>query len=115
MTSVDWDTVQARYAPGTRVPPLVGTSVLEVVSVDDERICLRQRLWRACVTRPELDTALAVLHEQPGTPTALELAEELRRYYSGGPQVTTECSRVPNLSAVVLADLGYLSGSDHPA
>lgn len=108
MRSLDWNAVRARYAPGTRVRPLVGTSALEVVSVDDERICLRQRLWRACVTRSELETALTVLHERPGRLTALELAEELRRYYAVGPQVTTECSRVPNLSAVVLVDMGHL-------
>lgn len=109
MTSLDWDAVRARYAPGTRVAPLVGTSVLEVLSVDDERICLGQRLWQACVTRAELEVGLAVL-DRPGSLTALELAEELRRYYSGGPQVTTGCSRVPNLSAVVLAGLGLLPG-----
>lgn len=106
---LDWTSVRARYPPGTKVRPLVGTSALEIVSVDDEQVCLRQRLWRACVTRTELELALAVLHARAGPITALELAEELRRYYAGGPQVTTECSRVPNLSAVILADLGHLT------
>ena len=39
----------------------------------------------------------------------LGLSEELRRYYSGGPQVQPTCSRTPNLCAVVLADLGRLA------
>jgi hypothetical protein len=79
-----------------------------VDSVDDERICVRQRLWQACLTPAELDTATRVLAEA-GPVTALELAELLRIHYAGGPQVTTDCSRVPNLSAVLLSDLGALT------
>jgi hypothetical protein len=106
--SLGWDAVRARYEPGTGVRPLVGGSQLTVVLVDDEQICLKQRLWQACVTRHELETAIDLLEKTPGPISAVEFAEELRRYYSGGPNVKTECSRVPNLSAVILKDLGYL-------
>jgi hypothetical protein len=104
--TLDWAAVRDRYTRQATLPSLTGTTALEVVSVDDEQLCLRQRLWSACITRHELETALRLL--RPGV-TALEFAEELRRYYAGGAEVRTGCTRTPNLAAVVLGDLGYLT------
>ena len=104
---LDWAAVRDRYARRPVVPALTGGSVLEVVDVDDEKICVRQRLWRDCVTRAQLETALTLLG--PGGGTAVEFAEALRRHYSGGPQVQPGCSRIPNLCAVILKDLGFLT------
>jgi hypothetical protein len=78
---------------------------LVVDEVDAQRICVRQRLWRGCLTRAELERADEIL-ATAGPVSPLELAELLRVHYASGPQVTTECSRVPNLSAVLLSDLG---------
>jgi hypothetical protein len=100
-----WGDVVARYAPGVLLSPLVGSSSLVVEEVDAERICIRQRLWRACLTRTELETAAQLLAEA-GPVTPMEFAERLRVHYATGFHVTTDCSRVPNLSAVVLQDLG---------
>ena len=61
MSALGWADVQARYAPGAVLAPLVGSSSLVVDEVDDDRLCVRQRLWRACLTRTELETATAVL------------------------------------------------------
>jgi hypothetical protein len=105
---LDWQEVRARYGPGSPLRPLAGSAALRVVSVDDDRICVRQRLWQACVTRRQLDTALRILRERAGPVDAMELAEILRCYYAGGPDVVTDCSRIPNLSAIILKDLGYL-------
>jgi hypothetical protein len=70
----------------------------------DDTICIRQRLWRALITRQDLETALTVLDRTPKPVTAVQFAEHLRAFYTS----TTDCSRIPNLSAVVLADLSYL-------
>jgi hypothetical protein len=102
---VGWDDVMARLVPGAVLTPLVGSSTLVVDEVDDQRLCVRQRLWRACLTRIELETAVDVLAEA-GPVTPMEFAERLRVHYATGFHVTTDCSRVPNLSAVVLQDLG---------
>jgi hypothetical protein len=107
---VDWDAVRARYADRRELRSVTGTSVVEVVSVDEDRICLRQRLWRDCVSRHQLETALRLLAAGTVGGTAVEVAEGLRRYYAGGPEVQPGCSRTPNLAAVVLQDLGYLAG-----
>ncbi len=101
----EWADVRARYAPGAPLSPLVGSSRMVVDDVDDERLCVRQRLWRACLSREEFDVAARLLAEA-GSLTPLELAERLRVHYATSFHVTTECSRVPNLSAVVLNDLG---------
>jgi hypothetical protein len=100
-----WADVLARYEPGAVLASLVGSSTLVVDAVDEEQLCVRQRLWRACLTRTELETASEVL-AAAGPVSPLELAELLRVHYATGFHVTTECSRVPNLSAVVLNDLG---------
>lgn len=103
---LDWSAVRARYTPGTELKPLSGGSVLRVDGVDDEQVCLKQRLWRACVTRAQLETALRLLDGR--RERAIPFTEELRTYYSQGPDAITDCTRIPNLTAVVLLDLGYL-------
>jgi hypothetical protein len=107
---LDWDEVRARYRPGTPLRPLAGGSALQIVAIDDARVCVKQRLWQDCVTRQQLDTALRVLRERTHPVDAIKFAEVLRRHYAGGPDVVTDCSRIPNLSAVILKDLGYLTG-----
>ncbi len=104
---LQWTHVVARYRVGDILPPLVGSSVMTVDAVDDTALCVRQLLWRACLTPDEFATAVKILNEA-GSATGLELAELLRQHYAGGPQVTTDCSRVPNLCAIVLADFGLV-------
>ena len=105
---LDWEAVRERYRGGRRVRPLCGTSTLEAALEGDAAIQVRQRLWRADVTRAELEVALDILDGRPASTGAVGFSEELRRYYSGGPQVQPTCSRTPNLCAVILTDLGYL-------
>lgn len=107
---LDWAAVVTRYPAGSTIPPLSGSSTLTVVSVDDERICLKQRLWQDCVTRRDLDSAVALLGERAGSCDAIAFSQELRTRLATGPDARTECSRVPNLTAIVLRALGFLRG-----
>jgi hypothetical protein len=106
--NLDWNVVRAHYETRTTVRPLTGQSTLAVVHVDDEKVCFRQLLWRDCVTRRAIETAMTLLDGRELPVKAIEFAEELRIHYSNGPTVVTGCSRIPNLSAVVLKDLGFL-------
>jgi hypothetical protein len=106
---LDWQQVRARYAGLPSLASLGGSSRVQVVDVDEERICLSQRLWRDCVSREDLDTALDLLRGGRLAATPMAFAEGLRRYYASGPRVETGCTRGPNLAAVVLTDLGYLT------
>jgi len=105
--SLDWAAVQERYRGGRAVAPLAGSSTMRVEAAGDSLV-VTQRLWRAELSRGELEVAVVLLGEQPPGTGAVAFSEELRRYYSGGPQVRPTCSRTPNLSAVVLVDLGLL-------
>jgi hypothetical protein len=105
---LDWDVVRARYSPGHALASLAGSSTVTVVEVDDERICLSQRLWRDCISRQDLQTAVDLLAAGRIGATPMALAEGLRKYYASGPRVETGCTRGPNLAAVVLTDLGFL-------
>ena len=109
MSTLEWSVVRARYEQQATLPALTGSVVLQVVSVDDERLCVRQRLWSDCLTRTDLQTAVDLLRDGRIGGTPVQVAEGLRRYYSGGPQVRIGCERTPNLCAVVLKDLGEIS------
>lgn len=104
---LDWDAVRSRYDGGRAVRPLAGASTLRV-EAEDDALVVTQRLWRARVTRSELQVALDLLGDRGADVRAVGFSEELRRFYSGGPQVQPSCSRTPNLCAVVLVDLGRL-------
>ena len=111
---IAWSDVVAKFQPGDALEPLVGRSKLTVDSVDDERMCIRQRLWLACVTPADLQIADAILSAAPVDVTPVQLAELIREHYTAGADVTTECTRIPNLAAVVLYNLGALT-SEQPA
>lgn len=104
----DWNLVRDRYRQGTKINSLAGGSQLEITEVDDERILVRSRLWRDSLTREELETAVALLEEGKTPTDPLGFAEALRRHQAQGEQVHPGCSRMPNMAAVVLKDLGYL-------
>ena len=106
---LDWGQVRARYATHPSLPSLAGTSRVQVVEVGEDRICLSQRLWRDCISRDDLETAVGLLTSGRVQNTPMAFAEDLRRYYASGPRVETGCTRGPNLAAVVLNDLGFLS------
>lgn len=107
---LDWATVRERYAARPSLPSLGGTSRVQVEEVDDDRICLSQRLWRDCISRADLEDAVALLDAGRLEARPMAFAEGLRAYYASGPRVETGCTRGPNLAAVVLTDLGFLTG-----
>lgn len=104
----DWNLVRDKYRQGMKIDSLAGGSQLEITEVDDEKILVRSRLWRDSLTREDLEMAVALLEEGRAPPDPLGFAEALRRYQAEGEQVQPGCSRVPNMAAVVLKDLGYL-------
>src|ERR671923_2203360 len=106
---LDWDLLRSRYGGGAKVATLTGGSYLEILRIDDEAISVRHRLWRDSITRKDLETAVSLLREEDAPRDAIGFAETLRRYQLQGEDVNPGCSRIPNLCAVVLKDLGYLS------
>ncbi|MCF7547488.1 hypothetical protein [Pseudonocardia sp. WMMC193] len=111
---IAWPEIVARLKPGDRLRPLVGASQLTVDSIDDEQICIRQRLWRACLTPADIETANRILADAPAGVSGVRFSELLRAHYTSGSDVTTECTRIPNLAAVVFLNLGAVSRAAAP-
>jgi len=106
----DWKLLQERYPPGTELPPLAGGSRMYVTGVDDEKLSVRSHLWQDSLTRKDLESAVVLLGEGELPREPIGFAEALRRRQLQGEHVNPACSRVPNMTAVVLKDLGYLEG-----
>jgi hypothetical protein len=104
---LDWAVVRRRYEKEPTLRSLTGSAPVTVVDVDDERICLSQRLWRDCVSRAAIERALDLLERGVVPAEPIAFAEGLRRQEA---HVETGCTRGPNLTAIVLKDLGYLAG-----
>jgi hypothetical protein len=79
-----------------------------VESLDAESLCLRQRLWTACVGRTDVEEAVRLLAAAPQCPSPVAFSEVLRGHYATRRAAGTGCLRRPNLCAVVLRDLGLL-------
>lgn len=103
---IAWSDVVAHLKPGDTLQPLTGDSKLTVDSIDNAEICIRQRLWRASLKRADMQTANKILAAAPPDVTPIQLAELIRKHYMEGHDVKTECTRVPNLAAIVLYNLG---------
>jgi len=104
MLKLDWEQILTRYTDNVSLSPLAGSSPMTASVLGDDAVLVRHKLWQALITREHLNTAVAVLDRTPKPVTAVEFAEHLRAFYTS----TTDCSRIPNLSAVILADLGLL-------
>lgn len=109
---ITWDDVVSHYRRGDSLKPLVGDSKLAVDSIDDEQICVRQRLWKACLRADDLPIANEVLAAAPADVAPIKFAELMRARFSCGIDVTTECTRIPNLAAVVLFNMGVFAERD---
>ncbi|AEA27030.1 hypothetical protein ACFQ34_32495 [Pseudonocardia benzenivorans] len=105
---VEWTDVMERFSVGDSLQPLIGSSRLTVDSIDENEICIRQRLWRACVTRAELAVGDGILTSAPAGTTPVQLSELIRDRYASGTDVVTDCTRIPNLVAVVLYNMGVV-------
>jgi hypothetical protein len=104
--TLDWDAVRERYAGGAQLWSLTGSTPVRVTEVDDDRICLSQTLWHDCIGRSELEAALELLRSGAIAAEPVAFAEGLRRRRA---HIDTGCTRGPNLTAIVLRDLGYLA------
>ena len=97
--SLDWALVKKRYKDGVEVPTVAGGKTLTVTGCDDEAIYIENPLWKAQLSRKNLEKGVQLIEEglidkDPGL-----FVEDYRVY------VTDERS---TSAAHILYDLGFL-------
>ncbi len=96
---LDWAQVKKRYKNGVEVPTVAGGKTLTVTGCDDEAIYIENPLWKAQLSRKNLEKGVQLIEEglidkDPGL-----FVEDYRVY------VTDERS---TSAAHILYDLGFL-------
>jgi len=96
---LDWEKVKKRYSKGAEVPTVAGGKTLTVSGCDDKAIYIQNPLWKAQLSRKNLELGVELIEEglidrDPGL-----FVEDYRVY------VTDERS---TSAAHILYDLGFL-------
>ncbi len=97
--SLNWSEVKKKYCKGAEVPTVAGGKFLTVTGADDEAIYIENPLWKAQLSRVNLEKGVelieqGVIDRNPGL-----FVEDYRIY------VTDERS---TSAAHILRDLGFL-------
>ena len=100
---LDWSQVKKRYGNGAEVPTVAGGKTLTVTGCDDEAIYIENPLWKAKLSRKNLEKGVQLIEEgvidrKPGW-----FVDDYRIY------VTDERS---TSAAHILSDLGFLDEDD---
>jgi hypothetical protein len=96
---LDWSHVLERYRNGAEVASLPGTATLSVSGADEEKIYVKHRLWKASLSRENLERAIDLVDKGEMTRSAADFIDQYR---------TVIADERPTTAATVLKDLGYL-------
>ena len=96
---LDWVEVKKRYGNGAEVPTVAGGKSLKVTGCDDEAIYIENPLWKAQLSRKNLEKGVELIEEGVIDKNPGLFVEDYRVY------VTDERS---TSAAHVLRDLGFL-------
>ncbi|MGH8932265.1 MAG: hypothetical protein ACRDZO_17010 [Egibacteraceae bacterium] len=96
---LNWDTVIERYRDGAKIEPIPGSSTLEVTGADDDSVYIKHRLWKAALSRQNLEKAVRLLEEGRMVRRSGDFVDQYR---------TMVADERPTTAATVLKDLGYL-------
>lgn len=107
----DWKTVLGRYENGAEVDPIAGSRKFVITGADDTQIFFEARLWKDVLPRDHLERAIDMLEAGDLHRGASTFLEGYRLQVEKDQTVPQGCSRIPNMVAVVLQDLGMLDRS----
>jgi len=96
---LDWATVMARYAGGTRIPTVAGGKTLQITGVDETGVHIRNALWRDTLAREHLEKAADLIEADHMSRHAGLFVEEYRAMVADVRATS---------AAHVLKDLGFL-------
>ena len=96
---MDWESVVQRFKNGAVLESIPGASTLAVTGADDEKIYVTHRLWKATLSRQNLEKAVMLLEEGKMTRKSGDFIDEYRTFVA---------DERPTTAATVLKNLGYL-------
>lgn len=96
---LDWSYVLERYSDGADVAFLPGGSPVSVSGADEEKIYISHRLWKASLSRANLERGIDLVDKGEISKNALDFINEYR---------SAVADERPTTAATVLKDLGYL-------
>ena len=96
---LNWSDVLERYRDGAEVASLPGTATLAVSGADEEKIYVTHRLWKASLSRENLERAIDLVEKGEMTRNAADFIDQYR---------SAVADERPTTAATVLKDLGYL-------
>jgi hypothetical protein len=97
--TLDWSDVVERYQNGADIAPIPGASTLAVTGADDEMVYVKHRLWKATLSRSNLEKAVRLLGEGRMTRKSGDFVDQYRTFVA---------DERPTTAATVLKDLGFL-------
>ncbi|GAA1276939.1 hypothetical protein GCM10009609_45020 [Pseudonocardia aurantiaca] len=97
---LDWADVVKRYENGAELPSMPGAHTLKVTGADDNYIYVSHRLWKAKLTRANLEKAVRLLEEGRMTRDYGDVVDHYRTYIA---------DERPTTAATVLKDLGFVT------
>lgn len=60
---LDWTVVKEKYGQGAEVPTVAGNKILQVTGADDENIYICSPLWKASLSRNNLEKGVQLIEE----------------------------------------------------
>jgi hypothetical protein len=96
---LDWNNVVERFKNGAELESIPGASTLTVTGADDEKIYVAHRLWKAVLSRKNLEKAVMLLEEGKMTRKSGDFIDQYRTFVA---------DEKPTTAATVLKNLGYL-------
>lgn len=96
---LDWSHVLDRYRDGADVASLPGAATLSVSGADDEKIYVAHRLWKASLSRENLERAINLVEKGELPSNSTDFIDQYRNVIA---------DERPTTAATVLKDLGYL-------
>ena len=60
---LSWTLVKEKYGMGAKVPTVAGNKTLQITGADDEKIYIQSPLWKASLSRDNLEKGVALIEE----------------------------------------------------
>jgi len=102
---LDWSVVCQKYGNGAEVPTVAGNKILQITGADEEKIYIQSPLWKASLSRENLEKGVTMIEEgligrEPG-----QFVEDYRIYVAD--ERATSAAHILKDLGILTEDKGY--------